>query len=556
MHSRPLSTLAALVTAIGYFVGCSSSDPGGGSGGSTSTGGIGAKSAGGSTSTGGTGAAGGTGAGDSGSAATGGSIGGSSGSGATGGGDASLGGAGTGGVSGSGANGGAGGTIDASSETAGAGGTGGGDGSVDATDGGGMPPCGGPVLQGSFTIHNAIDAQTIANYAQITGALIIDTGPGFTSLSLPSLCSVGTDLQTGDAPDLAVVDLPSLTSVGAFSVSGAPVHTLNLGKLKQVTNVAYLETDGPLVLPVLESAGEVLIYSNPTQIDLPKLVSAGTGVVIFCDTACTATTNALTSAQAITLLNAKLTATKLTTLVDLFVNPGNADADLPELNSVTGKFWFKGDPGPKTFPKLAVVGGDFTLVTAAPSVSFPALTSIGGEVQIQGTATAQVVSFPMLGSLDGKTNPASIDLPGGVLSASAVATAKRGLVVRNVSSLDLKALQSVGPVGTVAPCGSPAWSNMFDLDGSTISTLQLPALTSACMLFGKPDTLCSSGNPSLSKIVAPNLTKGGVQFWNNPALPKCRADALAAQIPSPVPYGPYGGSSVFEHCPLASGPCP
>src|SRR5262249_55121113 len=151
-----------------------------------------------------------------------------------------------------------------------------------------------------------------------------------------------------------------------------------------------------------------------------------------------------------------------------------------------------------------------------------------------GTGAGQSVSLPVLASFNGKTKATFIDVTGPVY-APAVTSATHGLTIRHVSSIDLSALQLVGPGGTVAPCGTdiygnPGWVAIFDIDGSTTTALQLPALTSACMLFGSPglDPMgnCTSGNLALSGITAPNVSKGGVQFFNNPSLPKCRADAL------------------------------
>ncbi|MCK6533027.1 MAG: hypothetical protein L6Q84_08655 [Polyangiaceae bacterium] len=422
------------------------------------------------------------------------------------------------------------------------------------------------MLQGSFVIHNALDVQSIAAYGQITGALQINA-PGLSSISLPSLCSVGAEVDEQDAPDLVTLDLPALTSAGGISVNGAPLKTVHLEKLTTVANSLSLSIDGSLNLASLQSTGDFFISGKPSQIDAPKLTTVSQ-FSVSCNPPATCgsvSANALLSAQEFVLVGiVKVTAHNLTTVVALIVNTGG-QVDLPALKNTTGtnpqwpfSFWFKGD-STTTFPALTSVAGDFLLVTAAPSMSFPKLTSLGGSVQIQGTGSGQSVSFPVLSSLDGNGASVSIDVPG-AFSAPAVVTAKNGLKIRSVSNLDLSALQSVGPAGTATPCamdstGKPGWSPVFDLDASTIATLQLPALKSACLLFGDPagnPVLCKSGNVSLSKIVAPNLTKGGVQFFNNPSLSKCRADALAAQIPSPVPYGLTG----FEHCPLASGPCP
>lgn len=503
MNEARRTTFVVLAAVVVGFIGCSSSEPSDGSGGSTSTGGVGGNTVGGTTA----------GGGDAGAWV----LGGSAGSGAAGGGAT------------------------------------GGD-APDGSDSGGAPECPGPVLQGSFVIHNALDIQAVATYAQITGDLTID-GAGITSVSLPSLCSVGgVILADLNAAELATVDLPELKYAGGIEIVNGPLHTVNLGKLVKVADGLGLDSDGVISLPALESAVDIFLGGHPTQVDAPKLTSCEAFGVSCYPTCPAVTINAITALKSLTTFGGKLTAYKLTTVGDLL---GAGTYDLPVLKSVTGMLHYGSNSGSQSFPALTSVSGNFSLVKASGTLSFPLLSSIGGDIKIQCTGAGQSVSLPVLTSLDGKTVATTIDVAGSFY-APAVKSANLGIVIRNVSNLDLSALQSVGPVGTAAPCGTDlagksAWISTLDLDGSTITTLQLPALTSACALFGKPTSSCSSGNLSLTNVVAPNLTKGGVQFFNNPLLPKCRADALAGQIANPVLFG---GSAVFEHCPLAAGPCP
>lgn len=72
------------------------------------------------------------------------------------------------------------------------------------------PPTG--ILQGSYTIHNNLDAYLISAITEITGDLIVEA-PGLTSLDLTALTSIGGDLKI-QTTDLTSLALPALTSVG------------------------------------------------------------------------------------------------------------------------------------------------------------------------------------------------------------------------------------------------------------------------------------------------------------------------------------------------------
>jgi hypothetical protein len=290
-------------------------------------------------------------------------------------------------------------------------------------------------------------------------------------------------------------------------------------------------------------------------IDAPKLTRVGSMWV----SAGIMKADALLTAGGISLESAHLTAARLTAVENWFYIQAASDVDVPALASVGGDFWYMIDVS-KTFPALSSIGQRFRIETTAATLSFPALTSIGGDVSITDSAPGSSISLPVLQALNGIATPASIDVIGS-FSAPAVIGANKGLVIRSVSSLDLSALQSVGDA--MAPCGHDGinrahWMNVLDLAALRVSVLQLPALTSACVQVGLAIQQCISGNPSLVQIVAPNLTAGGVRFFDNPSFPKCRAEALAAQIPNPVQYPPpfVDAGLGAIHCPLASGPCP
>ena len=102
------------------------------------------------------------------------------------------------------------------------------------------------ILQGSYTIRNSSDASFISAITNITGDLRVEA-PGLTSLALPALTSLRSDLTIYGNPALTSVYLPALKSVGEY--------------LDIQNDAALTSVD----LSALTSAGEDLnIYDNPT----------------------------------------------------------------------------------------------------------------------------------------------------------------------------------------------------------------------------------------------------------------------------------------------------
>jgi hypothetical protein len=394
---------------------------------------------------------------------------------------------------------------------------------ADASGDGG-PACDGPVLEGSFVIHNTIDVMSVTPYARITGNLII-SAPGLTTVSLPNLCAVDGVLSTDvTSMDLATLDLPALASTGSFAVLNTPLHTVHLDELRRVARDFNIESDDVLSLPAFESAAAIYIW-NSTHVDMPELTTVGDSVgpgnlnVALSSTNpttdATAAANKLLSAGQVTVTGTTLTAHALTTVSALFVNPASG-VDVPALKSITGQMWYKSGLGSGAFAALSTIGGDVTIDSSASSMTFPVLSSIGGNATIQVN---------------------------GSFSAPALVRVNGALSFQNVSSFDLTSLESVG---------APDWQTALRFDGLGTTSVHFPSLTSACMFIGSPSLNCTGGNLAMLTIDAPQFTQGGVQFFNDPVLPMCRADALAAGIANPVPYSAPG----FTHCPLAAGPCP
>jgi hypothetical protein len=106
------------------------------------------------------------------------------------------------------------------------------------------------------------------------------------------------------------------------------------------------------------------------------------------------------------------------------------------------------------------------------------------------------------------------------LDLFALTTVSQGLGLQYLSaltSLDLSSLTSVGSMMQIASC--PA-----------LTTLALPALTSVSTVSGWAQF---SYNATLASISAPLWTTfgtGTIEFYDNPGLPTCQAQALADQI--------------------------
>jgi len=147
------------------------------------------------------------------------------------------------------------------------------------------------VVDGTVVINSSLDLPALEGVTAITGDLIINA-PGMTSVSLPSLTTIGRHLYADYGADVSTLDLPALTFVGgdvdletmeitglsglaALDTVGGTLRLVNndvlvsLGGLVSLTSVAALDVHfndvlSDIGLPALGYvANGFSVYSNP-----------------------------------------------------------------------------------------------------------------------------------------------------------------------------------------------------------------------------------------------------------------------------------------------------
>lgn len=183
---------------------------------------------------------------------------------------------------------------------------------------------------------------------------------------------------------------------------------------------------------------------------------------------------------------------------------------------------------------LTTVGGDSVEISSNPalvSATLPALSSVAGELIIDGNTALTGFSLPALTTLPGgsariSNNPALLDVDG----LSALHTIGGSLDVESDGALtSVEGLNGV----TSIPGDLLIWEN------ATLETINLPSLTTIGMgavprgagpfnydLFITTNTMLRTINmPALRTI-----GRGGLRIHENPVLNQCQADALTAQV--------------------------
>jgi hypothetical protein len=378
------------------------------------------------------------------------------------------------------------------------------------------PPFGGgTVLNGSFTIHNSLDVAFLQQFTEVTGNVQIEA-PGLTSISLPALAKVGRFGTSDGMPDVTTVDLPVLQSAGAFSMlSTGSLSTFSAPNLQTVKAEVQIGAYGsaiPVSLPALASAGSITLYGLITSVDLGALTTSGP-------------------------LAFKLT------------NP--ASIDLPSLTTVSDDFEISGVSS-FAAPKLSTIDltknpyqNNFQL-QASSGVALPALTALNYNC-VSPHATGYIdggsgkIDLSGLQSID--CWPISLKTSGSV-DLRSLAHVKRSILdIQSAAALDLSLLTTIETAGSFYASLNISWS--------ALTTLDLPTLTAGWVSLGWCNvnycgSVCSGQpNSQLVSVNAPLYNSGQITFAANPTFPKCRADALIAQV---------GMGSI--QCALASGPCP
>lgn len=319
----------------------------------------------------------------------------------------------------------------------------------------GPSTCNGAVLQGSFTVTNAIDVQTLAGYCGLTGDLTI-IAPGLSDVTLATIVFIGGTLQLSS--NLSSLNLPVLSSAGNLDLNDTSI-TLGSFSIPALTTVAgsmniSIPTLTSVSAPALTSVGDVSVgpLPNLTSIDFPVLATGGVGVTGL---PIAATFPSLTS-----------------------------DGDgglLVDTNSAV------------SFPALVTAGGLEVDYGAATTVAIPQLVT-GGRILLVGGASNATASF----SAPSMTSAAvDVELTAGEISLDlhALQTATIWIWKTTVASLDLSSLTTL-----VTPAGSAACTNatmqwpplfgcsfLYSQNHSTV-TPQFPKLTSAESIWIDGDT--------------------------------------------------------------------
>jgi formylglycine-generating enzyme required for sulfatase activity len=304
------------------------------------------------------------------------------------------------------------------------------------------------VLDGSFTVANTIDVNTLSSYKVVTGSLIITSG--MADVTLPTIQVVGDELKVLSNTTLESLSMPALTHVGGYCnlQNNAALTSVSLDALTYVGGAMYLSNNtammAPLNLdaasfPALEYVEEYLVISavmdkvslpalqlvggnlsirespDLTTLDLPELSSAGglqmranpsLSSAVFPKLKTITGELVVSSCEQLTLSLPSLTSSGGLKLADI------AAYDAPSHTVVTGDAALRG----VVVGDLVTVEGDLMAFTspAAPS-PLPSLTFIGGDLGFnQVTYFANILIFE--GGVSALGFPALVSIGGALLA--------------------------------------------------------------------------------------------------------------------------------------------
>jgi len=178
-----------------------------------------------------------------------------------------------------------------------------------------------------------------------------------------------------------------------------------------------------------------------------------------------------------------------------------------------------------------LVGGSGLGIAYNPKLTdatFPALTFVNGELAIGGDGLTNV-SFPALASVGGGLSVIDTTSLTTLAGLAGVVTIGGNLMIQGNA-----ALTDTGGLGGLAAVPT----DVLVSENPGLTTLSLPSL--ATVGAGQPSPtavgpssrqLYVSTNAALTTVNLPMLSfvgTGGVRFYDNPMLPQCAADAVAA----------------------------
>ena len=335
------------------------------------------------------------------------------------------------------------------------------------------------------------DTSALSCLVEVQGALLV-TADSLTLLELPALWWVGGDLSIVGNPALNTLALDALRIVdGELSlldnaVLGAPSFAAlelvgTLDSVERSRFPALVEVGGDvglrpgLELPALEAVGGNLFVGEPDQ-----------------------TTVALDSLETVsgTLLFSSV--------------PGLETVSLPALRT-TGSLLFDFLPEdlPVELPVLERVEGDLRISGAGPSRLSVDAGEITGEIDLQGTATTELL-FPQLTTVGGAIHIAGESLEEVGLNTLEAAPAGLSLDCPACERVPLESLASVGEAG-LELSGFPT---------ATTLSLDLLATCEGPVVLQGFEALDTAALPSLSRLAGP------LELVGLPALETVEADAL------------------------------
>ncbi len=249
---------------------------------------------------------------------------------------------------------------------------------IDAGAGGGSSGGGGTlpqitVLQGTYVVHNNADIAVLQTLGttSITGGLIIDA-TGLTDLSgLSALTHVGGDIAVANFSGTTLAGLEHITQAGGLYVA----NCAELTDISAVSSFSSLPTTFVVAGPKL--AG----------VSFPNLTTVGR-----------ANLGPFSSTGPAPTVSLPL----LATVGENLRVAGVPSLTLPALTSITGSVAVGEDVLSFSMPLLATVGGEVSFQGChLINLAFPALTSIGGNLDLFNTPMLATLSLPELRTVGG-----------------------------------------------------------------------------------------------------------------------------------------------------------
>jgi hypothetical protein len=322
-------------------------------------------------------------------------------------------------------------------------------------------------LEGSIKIYNCplFSEWDTPLIASIAGRLSVYTNAALVEILLPSLASCAGTLEIYDHAAMETVDLSALAScAGTLKIyENAVLAALDFPVLTSVAGtLSIYHNDGieSVDLPALASANGVSIYDNANleTLELSALVTAGY-VSIYGNTSLVALDlSSLTTVNSFNGYgNTSLVALDLSSLttVNSFNGYGNTALASVDFSALTtaGAFLLDGAFTSVSFPSLVTHTDSFFGVYGTTpnliTITFGALTTLGGDLIVYNNAALTTLNLPGLASITATGSVSAWDNP----------------VLTDVS---MAASIATGPGFTIA------------LQGCALNTASVDAILSAC----------------------------------------------------------------------------